>query len=540
MPDAPPSPSPSPIPLTITLPWIDPLAHPRLLRCEAVLSVPPHTVRAGHPRSAWLPFLQRYVAQGGNPKALDHAVSLAMLPAVPPDRTTVGAIPWAPVMPEQLAAWNSIRADLDAIPYHPETAPAMREAWRRTSTPLRVVRLEIADDEDADNFRRVAQHSAKPTQNFCAEGPYQRLNIRQEASSRYYLGFELEMENRYGNTSSRRTLCEAIWTAMDGFQFSQGSDTELLHIEEDGSLPSTAIEVPTMPGDPSSPVVRRWWRHLWRSIHKAGAHNHSGRCGMHIHVSRTAWKQMRALNPSEAEFTSLNSSAQAAAVTITDFLTALLMGRPGSIAFPTTGFHPCAHAFGRHIRWDGGYARPMPSRRTFNNSAQRNLERYRHLNHQNSHTIEFRAFGPYNYDDPTGDWLNVCADLIDVIISISQGLAVNILNVAAGLRRVPAAPSDWPPEAQEAFGHIYSLVQRSLPRNDLGSLGIPVGGLPSSSELRAMLLPEFTQHNLGAAWRLVMAVIAEKAPRYDHAYQHLCAVKAPGHSIFCTEGSCRA
>lgn len=130
------------------------------------------------------------------------------------------------------------------------------------------VRVSECDDYISDRYTETSLYrgfSSYHSHRGC------RFNTPKRGTSKYLVGIELEVEftERYHR---------------DEFV---SKDSNWFYCESDGSLGSNGCEIITIPLHPQDAMDRDFWHPLVDSIKDVAESWNTGRCGLHVHVSRT-------------------------------------------------------------------------------------------------------------------------------------------------------------------------------------------------------------------------------------------------------------
>lgn len=432
---------------------------------------------------------------------------------------------------------------------------------------------------ERDAWRRVHYHGYKPAATFFGK----RWMADHSTPDALFAGVEMEME--LPTPTARTRMISALYSAADELGRNAGSQ-ERLHVEQDGSIHGHGIEVVLMPHEVHSSHAEAFWRKMWDTSIAHGASNAHRSCGMHVHISAGPALKMPAgvdrlwpgaYRPDETDFHTTTAF-------LIDLVTGMLAGGPTMWAMglppsngPISTVYPrnarsrstplitydqskprfATSIFGRHANWDGGYA--VVCLDLMRKSSHLQIDRYRHVNWNNSETIEFRLFGPQQFAREVNDWVNVATQLSAAIVHFSRTVSLFVLKKGCevgngGATAYLASLPSW-----------LSTMLRSTANGHAAELGLAIqpSGLyaiepPSPSEWRSQHHPwrpglrcrssndslfheargvrteisgnSLTTHRrqeLAAyaacitLWRRFLAFLERQAPQYDLLQRHL-------------------
>jgi len=236
--------------------------------------------------------------------------------------------------------------------------------------------------------RRVMQHWCKPTQHFW---PSLQPNG-------VYVGFEFEA--LFPDHSNRREqIIDALFLTSDSLTVGhtpsgRGECARLphLHVEVDGTV-DTGYEIVTMPHMFGEPSTHEALTRIFQTLMDLGAHNRSHKCGMHMHMSRTVFQNIRGISIEQ-----VNN----------------ILHRFNALVLVWCENHPNMRAVypfftGRAQSSTYAIASTEPSG-----------QRYHHINWANDKTVEFRWPGPNKFKFAW--WPCVVADICHAMVECTRML----------------------------------------------------------------------------------------------------------------------
>lgn len=323
------------------------------------------------------------------------------------------------------------------------------------NTAMQAVRLSHIDSSGharaRSGWRQQQRHGLKPHAQF-----YGKTSVT--AGTGLYAGIEMEME--LPSHDVRQHMMRTLYAVCDEFTpVTEPAYRERLHVESDSSLNQYGLEVVLMPHEVHSFHGEQFWRRIWQAACAAGASNTGGRAGMHIHVSANA-----ALRPPPTGVPCSNDEYSDTVGLLIDLVTGMLAGGP-AWRYNPNGVNVKSVVFGRPTDWGGSFGQP-----NFSLMCPRpglSWERYRHVNWNNTKTIEFRIFGPRGFQ-AVFDWLNIATQLASAIVQFSRALATHLITLGAsrgtGVAFYEALP-DWlrPMLVLDAHSVTGSVREWALP-----------------------------------------------------------------------------
>ena len=139
----------------------------------------------------------------------------------------------------------------------------------------------VDDDMESDEWgnRRCEQCSSRHNSGVSDYGDRTADTLRSETSDKMRIGIELEVEAHKGQQDGAEWIRQYL-------------DTDYCVLKEDGSLSDDGIEIVTRPD--SLAVHSRKWEAFFRNRPETQmASWTTGRCGMHVHVSKAALSQLQ-------------------------------------------------------------------------------------------------------------------------------------------------------------------------------------------------------------------------------------------------------
>ena len=449
----------------IELPWLDPLSgrDGPLVLAYRVGSTLYHLAR-GAPMSAWVEFLRATAdLTPGEQAQTQGAISVWW-------DVELGRPAFVPLaqLHEFLAAncrglATSLRVSRPVGPGETQAISNAMEDWLvlhdvrthvpRTTINQRIYEHALKPDQYFWSNNRWAQQPGGPAVGIEFEAEFARSEKREDAMEALFL-FSEEMSAPADEASGRghTTLRSAMLSPR-------------LHIEADGSLDGPSFECPSMPHAVREPATYYFLNGIYSRLAANGAQDTDDRVGMHVHLSRSYFLVAGTpLSTSKAERSLCYHLLHL-------FSCAAIRGAQSLPVYFSDG-HQRSHS--------GSFL--FTGRAALNRYCQPDVRppgydsRFRHLNHQNEETIEFRIFGPAKFRIP--DWPGIVHDLVlamaDTAIAFYTHLSPYRANANVNVNLTPLSPI-----AQIVF---YWLDASAYQRDPLAP-----SSLVSTSALRVLM-----------------------------------------------------